>query len=309
MIKRTIEISDRAAHLSVRRGQLLIQHQNEIVGQVPCEDLGVLVIDHPGTTYTHSALTSVANSGAALVLCGQDHLPQSILLPLADHTQVVSRLNLQINASKPTQKRLWKSIIVAKINGQAANLQEGSSERKRLEELAKEVKSGDTTNREGQAAKIYWKAWLSNHVDDGNPFRRMRDGVAPNNLLNYGYAIMRAALGRAVVAAGLQPALGIQHSHRANSFCLVDDLIEPLRPWVDLIVRDLFRGGHSEIDRYTKQAVLEMLTVRCQMDDQIGPLMVMLHRYVASFVKSLETGSNQLKIPLLCNSMDTETCG
>lgn len=311
MIKRTIEISQQSAHLSVRRGQLLIQREGEIVGQVPCEDLGMLLIDHPGTTYSHSALITTTQNGAAVVLCGADHLPQAMMLPLSDHTQVVTRLNLQIETSKPTKKRIWKTIVVAKINAQADNLPEDSPACKRLRNLAAEVKSGDSTNREAQAAKIYWQVWLNQNLECSQQyeFRRQRQGNAPNNFLNYGYAILRAALGRAIVAAGLHPALGVQHSNRSNAFCLADDLIEPLRPLVDAEVRELFWAGHTDLDQHTKQSLLELLTIDCKVNQQQGPLMVALHKYVASFIKCLENPGNQLEFPIPCTSTDTETCG
>ena len=311
MIKRTVEISENPAHLSVRRGQLLVQREGKIVGQVPCEDLGLLLVDHPGTTYSHAALVATAQNGAAVVLCGADHLPQAMMLPLSDHTQVVTRLNLQIETSKPTKKRIWKRIVTAKINAQADNLPEGSTEYKRLRNLATEVKAGDTTNREAQAAKIYWKVWLNQEAEHSPSFefRRQRHGNAPNNLLNYGYAILRAALGRAIVAAGLHPALGVQHCNRSNAFCLADDLIEPLRPLVDAEVRELFWAGHTELDRNTKQVLLELLTINCKVNQQQGPMMVALHKYVASFVKCLENTQHQLEFPIPCTLTDTETCG
>lgn len=311
MIKRTVEISQRAMHLSIRHGQLLLHHNGELAGQIPCEDLGLLLIDHPGTTYTHSALVTAAQCGAAVVLCGANHLPQSMLLPMSDHTQVVTRLNLQIEASKPTKKRIWKQIVIAKINAQAENLNSTSPEYKRLRNLASEVKTGDSTNREAQAAKIYWKSWLYNESDREplNAFRRLRNGHAPNNFLNYGYAILRAALGRAIVAAGLHPALGVQHSNRSNAFCLADDLIEPLRPWVDQSVRELYFAEHTDLDQYTKQVLLELLTIPCKVNDQQGPLMVALQKYVASFVKCLEDPRNQLEFPVSCSLTDIETCG
>ena len=311
MIKRTIEISEQPAHLSVRHSQLLIQREGELIGQVPCEDLGLLLIDHPGTTYSHSALVTATQNGAAVVLCGADHLPQAMMLPLSDHTQVVTRLNLQIETSRPTKKRIWKRIVTAKINAQADNLKEDSAEYKRLRNLANEVKAGDTTNREAQAAKIYWNVWLNEKAEEASQheFRRQRQGEAPNNFLNYGYAILRAALGRAIVAAGLHPALGVQHSNRSNAFCLADDLIEPLRPLVDAEVRELFIAGHTELDRNTKQILLELLTINCRVNDQQGPLMVALHKYVASFVKCLENPQHNLEFPIPCTLTDTEICG
>ena len=174
--------------------------------------------------------------------------------------------------------------------------------------LAAQVRPGDPANTEGQAARIYWQNWL-NDLPESVDFRREREGNAPNNLLNYGYAIIRAALARSIVAAGLQPALGIQHSHRSNAFCLADDLIEPFRPLVDDTARDLYSAGHTELDRYTKAALLENLTANLQTSQGSSPLLVAMNRYVASFINCLEGSIKELEIPFRCTSRVTETCG
>ncbi len=228
MIKRTIEVSAEPAHLTSRLEQLLLMRDGQTVGSIPCEDIGVVVVDQQQTTYTHSALSTLAKSDAVLVVCGRDHLPVGVLLPLADHTQVVWRINEQIGISRPLRKRLWKQLIREKIHAQALMLPEACPARKKLLELSREVKSGDPSNVEAYAAKIYWANWLPEGT-----FRRDSDLPGINALLNYGYAILRAAMARSLVAAGLQPALGLCHSNRSNSFCLADDMMEPLRPLVD----------------------------------------------------------------------------
>ena len=311
MIKRTIEISSNPAHLMTRHGQLILRRDGETVGQIPCEDLGVVVVDHPSTTYSHAALTSLLDAKATVILCGPDHLPKGLFLPLAENSQVVQRINAQIAASRPLKKRLWTQIIVAKIRAQADNLVDDSSEQRRLLQFAREVKSGDSTNREAQASKVYWSAWLTNADGESGEslFRRRREGDSPNSLLNYGYAIVRAAVARAIISAGLLPAIGLHHTNRANAFCLADDLIEPLRPMVDETVRSLYWSGQTQIDRETKQALLELLTVEMQAGGQSGPLMVGLHRYAASLVRCFQGDSDQLEIPTPCNSTATAVCG
>ena len=313
MIKRTLEISGQAAHLTIRYDQLVLKRDGQTVGSIPCEDLGLVVVDHPGTTYSHSALTALLDSNAALVVCGRDHLPCGMLLPLAHHSQVVWRIDEQISAGKPLKKRLWKQLVQAKIREQAANLAEGSPPRRKLLQFAREVRSGDPTNREAQAAKVYWSAWLVNVdcPDEGQetPFRRARDGQTPNALLNYGYAILRAGVARALVAAGLLPALGIKHSNRSNAFCLADDLLEPLRAIVDERVRELYFAGQTELDRDTKQALLELLTIPVSGGGQTGPLMVALHRLAASLVHCYQGTERELEIPRRCKSADTVACG
>lgn len=307
MIKQIVEISEQAAHLRVRQKQLEIVRDSEIAGSIPCEDLGVLIVDNPGCSYTHQALTTLASFGCIVLLCDQSHLPTSTVLPMADHSSVVTRMKLQLDVTAPTHKRLWKQLVQEKILRQADNLSD-TNEIARLKRFAEEVKSGDPTNREAQAAKRYWQQWLSDS-SEAVQFKRERYGCAPNNLLNYGYAIIRAALSRAIVAAGLNPALGIKHSHRANAFCLADDLIEPLRPLVDAHARELYEGGHEEIDRYSKTRLLELLSSPFQFAEQSTPFLVGLNRYVASYVKCLEGSERFLEIPKPCTLADIETCG
>ena len=249
MIKRTVEISQQAVHLTVRDEQLVLLRKNDpprrlpaepegLLAAIPCEDIGLLLVEHAGTTYTHAALTTLLQHDAAVVICGRNHLPAGLLLPFAEHTQVVWRIHDQLAVKKPLQKQLWRQIVQAKIRAQAANLPDGSAVRRKLLALAREVRSGDPTNVEAQAARAYWQALFEGvgqaSLPVSQPFRRDPDGDAINALLNYGYAVVRAAIARAIVSPGLLPALGIHHANRGNAFCLADDLVEPLRPVVDL---------------------------------------------------------------------------
>jgi len=315
VIKRTLEISRQPAHLSVRNEQLVLKRDGQTVGQVPCEDIGILLVDHPQTTYTHSALAKLAESDAAVVICGRDHLPAAILLPMVDHSQVVWRLDAQLGVSRPLKKQLWKQLVVAKIQAQARNLAGDAPAHCKLLALAREVRSGDPTNVEAQAARVYWANWLSPgtvlnscseelgtdplapHDPLARVFRRDPDGTGLNSFLNYGYAVLRAAVARAIVAAGLLPSLGIHHRNRSNSFCLADDLLEPLRPLVDDRVRELARQGYDELNQEAKAALLEILADRVRLGEEVGPLMVQLHRYVASLVRCFTGEARELEIP------------
>ncbi|MGE3410467.1 MAG: CRISPR-associated endonuclease Cas1 [Pirellulales bacterium] len=322
MIKRTIEISRERAHLTVRLDQLVLERDGQVVGSIPCEDIGVVMVDHQGTTYTHAALARLAQQDATVVVCGRDHLPAGILLPLADHSQVVWRIRDQIDVAKPVRKQLWRQIVQAKIRAQACNLSPGPA-RTRLLNMVREVRSGDVENHEAQAARLYWQAWSDepafrraseirqeamdeNDDDPDEPkprrdtapaFRRDRDGAPPNNLLNYGYAVLRAAVARALVAAGLLPAIGLHHSNRSNAFCLADDLMEPLRPLVDHAVRQLVRAGRLELDQPAKAELLKVLTVEVQCGELSGPLLVSLHRLTAGLVRCYRGESQKLEIP------------
>lgn len=276
MIKRTLEVSSGPAFLYIQDDQLIIQREGREAGRAPCEDVGMLLVDQQAVTYTHSVLTRLMQYGAAVVLCGPDHLPCGLVLPMEGNELLTQRLHVQMEASEPLRKRLWAQVVRAKILAQAENLAAESAARRRLEALAREVKSGDGENAEGQAARIYWEALL------GTGFRRARGGAWPNPLLNYGYMVMRAAVARALASAGLHPSLGLHHHHRGNAFCLADDLVEPLRPLVDRAVLGLLETGAAErLTPEVKRVLLGLLTVEVQVGEQRGPLMVQLHRVAA----------------------------
>lgn len=295
MIKRTVEISQEPAHLSVRLNQLVLKRNGNVAGSIPCEDIGVVLVDHPATTYTHSALASLAASDATLVICGHDHLPAAVLLPLSDHGQIVWRIQDQLAVSRPARKQIWKQLVQAKIRAQAANLPDDCPARRKLADLASQVRSGDPTNVEAQAARIYWEHWRPEES-----FRRDRNADGLNSLLNYGYSVARAAVARAIVAAGLFPAIGLHHANRSNAFCLADDLVEPLRPLVDDRARDLFLQGYDELTQEAKAELLKLLAEPVMMNGERGPLMVNLHRMVASLVRCYRGEQKSLEIPTRC---------
>jgi len=274
VIKRTIEISQEPAYLSILHDQLQIRRDDQVVGSIPCEDIGVVLVDQQQTTYSHAALIRLAESDAALVVCGRNHLPVSV--------------------SKPLRKQLWKQLIQAKLRAQATNLSPDQPARSKLFSLARQVRSGDPMNIEAQAARVYWINWLPEDV----LFRRDADADGLNSLLNYGYAIVRAAIARAIVAAGLLPSQGLKHSNRGNAFALADDLIEPLRAIVDDRARELFRQGYVELHREAKAGLLKLLAEDVKLGEETGPLMVCLHRYVASLVKCFRGEVANLLIPV-----------
>jgi CRISPR-associated protein Cas1 len=299
VIKRVIEISSQPLWVSVRHDQLRLAQPpadgGEPVASIPCEDIGVLLVEHPQAMLSHAALTRLLEYGAAVVFCGRDHLPAGVALPVSRNVEVVSRLRTQLDASRPTQKRLWTQLVVAKVRAQARNLDHAPGVRSRLLAMARRVRSNDPENVEAQAARHYWGAWLP---ESDAPFRRDTDGGGANGLLNYGYAVVRAAVGRAIVAAGLTPALGIHHSNRSNAFALADDLLEPLRPLVDRVVQRLVADGATDVVPETKRALLQVLHDAVTLRDETGPLLVVLHRYVAGFVRCLEGTEKALAVPV-----------
>ncbi len=292
MIKRTVVIATDDTHVYTRDRALVVEPTGGVAGRVPCEDLGVLLLESHRVTITHSALAAAAEAGASVLVCGRDHVPVGLMLPLAGNTLHTQRLAVQLNASLPTKKRAWQQIVTAKIVMQAATLPLDSDARPRLRTLAAEVRSGDPDNREAQAARFYWPALFRDPL-----FRRARDGPAPNALLNYGYIALRAAMARAICATGLHPALGLHHHHRENAFALADDLIEPYRPFVDAKVCELVEARKTALDRETKGRLLAVLSDQITLEEEKSPVMVAMQRTAASLVRVLAGETQTLDLP------------
>lgn len=258
---RIVEISAAAARLSVRHRQLVVAQEGG-ERSVPIEDLAILILDRADISLTQPVLRHLAEAGAALAVCGADHHPTALSLPMAAHWQGTAVALAQLDAPRPLAKRLWQEIVRAKLRQQAAVLEERGGPGEGIDALADRVRSGDPDNLEAQGAQRYWPALL------GPDFRRRRDGDMPNGFLNYGYAVLRAATARAVVGAGLLPVLGLHHRGRGNPFCLADDLMEPFRPLIDRRVAALNRDGGGEsqtLDRDRKQALISVLHERVRM--------------------------------------------
>jgi len=291
MIKRTIEISGEQTYLSVHNGQLVIKREGLEVGRVPCEDIGLLILDSKATSYTHTALVEPLRHDAVIVLCGDNHHPAAFVLPVAANSLQTERLRRQAEAKKPLAKKLWKHIVQAKIANQAAVL-EDAEPAARMRALIASVRSGDPANVEARAARIYWPALFG---DAG--FRRDPEGGPPNNLLNYGYMVLRASMARAICGSGLHPSLGLQHHNRYNPFCLADDLLEPYRPWVDGRVRELHVAGIRAIDRNVKHRLLEVLTDSVRVSGEAGPIMVAMQKTAASLGQCYAGEGEELALP------------
>ena len=297
MIKRIIEVSSEPVHLSIRHKQLVLTPKRDDGESktMPIEDLGLIVVDQGQATYTHAALISLLENGTILLCCDGRHLPAGMLLPLSKHSEVRQRLDIQIRAGLAAKKRIWQSLVRAKIQGQAANLTHDTTAQKKLLASVSRVKSGDTQNMEAHAARVYWGTWLRNR----NTFSRDPNGKDHINLfLNYGYSIARAALAREIVMAGLQPALGVHHRNRSNPFCLADDLIEPIRPIVNRKARECVEMGHDKLNRDTKGRLLEVLYDSVQNGDQVSPLWIALCGMVSSYVKCIVGGNRKLTVPV-----------
>jgi len=292
MIKRIIEISTAATYISVKDMQLVLKREGEVVGSAPIEDLGVLIVDHPGCTYSHAALNELLANNVAVVICGKNHHPSGLLLPLDGHSLQSERYRIQTAAKTPIKKRLWKQLVQAKISNQAWCLdaceKPGADG---LQLLTAKVKSGDKENHEAQAAVRYWKLLL------GKDFRRQRDGLPPNNMLNYGYTVLRAAVARSLCGSGLHPSFGLFHHNRYNAYPLADDVMEPFRPLIDYQVFQFWAQGESSITPEVKKALLGVLSQDVYLADEKRPLMNALQFLSANLLRSLSGEDPALIIP------------
>jgi len=273
--------------------QLVIAREDGTAPSVPIEDLALLIIDHPQTIYTHALLAALAEGKVATIVCGADHMPAAVLLPYAANTLAGERLRAQLACPRPLAKRLWQAIVACKLRRQADLLVRVTGQDGGLRPIASRVRSGDPDNLEAQGAQRYWPRLF------GRAFRRDRAGDSPNNLLNYGYAVLRAATARAVVGAGLHAGIGLFHANRGDAFALASDLMEPFRPFADGIAWELWRAGifAGELDRPRKAHLLAVLNLGVAMDGQVMPLALALHRTASSLAESFAVRRNVLRLP------------
>ena len=295
MIRKTVEFSTPGTRLSVSLRQLVVERPEMPTATLPVEDLGVVIVDDARASYTQAVFLELLEAGATVMVTGRDHLPAGMMLPLDAHHVQTERHRAQVAASEPVRKRAWQAIVRAKIGQQAAVLSHFTGGHGGLEPMARRVRSGDPDNLEAQAAQRYWPRLF------GRQFRRDRSAEGVNALLNYGYAVVRAAVARAVVAAGLIPSLGVHHRHRANPFCLADDLLEPYRPYVDWRVR-LLAGEDGEnapqlSSRDTRAALLSLLNETVRVGGRREPLLLALHTSAASLCRALTGGDRALSLP------------
>lgn len=294
MTDRIIDLSEEPARLSVRNSLLVIGRNSDGEVTLPLADLAVLIVSHPQVTFTHAVLSGIAAAGGAFITCDGRHLPIGMLLPLVSHFVQAERFARQAQASLPTRKRLWKQIVRAKLRAQARLLSELRGDDMRLAELARRVRSGDPQNIEAQASRRYWPALFR---DD--EYRRGAEEDGRNSALDYGYAVLRAAVGRALCAAGLHPSLGLHHHNRYDAFCLADDVMEPFRPVVDAVVarRAEGQGFPERLDRDAKTALLEGLMGRFTIEGESRTLFDVVSRTAASLAAVFAGERRDLLLP------------
>lgn len=291
MIGRVIEFTQDSHHLSVYRGFLLVQKKGAEVARLPLSDIGVVLANAHGLSYSNNLLVELAEQKIPLVICGDNHAAKAILWPIESHHLQAARIEAQIAATQPLRKRLWQQVVREKIAWQAALLEHCSINSTPVAALAKKVRSGDPDNIEAQAAQRYWPLLM------GKDFRRNREQPGINQLLNYGYTILRAATARAIIASGLHPSLGLHHRNAHDGLRLVDDLMEPFRPLVDLQVIHLIQRGVDSLSVDSKRILVNTLYLDLLSAEGRTPLSQCLFHLSHSLVECYLGNSETLRFP------------
>lgn len=296
MLKRTLYFGN-PAHLRVETKQLKITLKTDPPEEksIPIEDIGVLLIDHPQITLTSGAIAELMNHNVALISCNDKYMPHGLMLPFEGHHTQTQRIRAQIEASEPLRKNLWAQTIQAKILNQALLLDKLGHSHHPLHHFRKEVTSGDSRNHEAHAAVYYWQLLFKNMMD----FIRNPDGPYPNNLLNYGYAILRSVTARAIVSAGLFPSLGLYHRNKYNAYCLADDLMEPYRPYIDELIIQLVKKypAQKELNKDLKKELLTIPHLIVTIENEKSPLITATQRTATSLAQCYLGEKRKLTYP------------
>lgn len=293
MLKRTIYLTS-PLKVSVRYGQLILtptDGNDTVARSVPIEDLAHVIIDNQRVIMTMPAINELGRHNVGVIICDERSQPHIMLNPLDSNTLQGQRYRTQLEATLPAKKSIWQQIVTAKIRNQSELLDKIGKDGNRLKPYYKNVKSGDSDNREGIAAKIYWTELF------GTGFSRSRDGLPPNNLLNYGYSILRAATARAIVGTGLLPAIGLHHCNRSNAFPLADDFMEPFRPFVDYAVCQLLHSGASQLNKESKTALINVMYCDTAVNAKTHPLSIALNMLCTSALKIMDGEGKVLNVP------------
>ncbi len=292
MIKRVL-CFENPARLSLKLAQMVVELQ-DLTRTLPIEDIGVVILDHKQITITHALIDALLANNVAIVTSNDKHLPVGLMLPLDGNTLQSERFRAQIDASEPLKKQMWQQTIVAKILGQAHVLGTQLIEHNNMLKWAKDVRSGDTENMEARAAAFYWR-----NMFEKDAFIRDPQGLPPNNLLNYGYSIVRAMMARALVGAGLLPTLGIHHHSRYDAYCLADDIMEPYRPFVDMKVLEMWKNGGitSDISSDQKRELLGITTMDVSISGHRSPMMLAIQTTAQSVQKCFSGEARKIIYP------------
>ena len=299
MLKKSILLENKTA-IKLKNNQLQIESETRSAA-IPVEDIGFIVLDHPEIFISIPAMNYLIENNAAVIICGANHLPNGMLLNLNSHHIQQEIFKNQMDASVPLKKQLWQQTIIEKITNQGILLEKIENKKNEFGFLASKVLSGDTSNMEGVAASQYWKRFFE------NSFKRERFGDYPNNFLNYGYAILRAATARALAGSGLLNTLGIHHKSKYNAFALADDIMEPFRPIVDeAVIKIMQTHEEQELNTQIKTELLQILTRTVYFKTEKSPLMVALQKTASSLQQCYTGERKKIKYPKLWNSTATE---
>lgn len=292
MIKRVL-CFENPARLNLKLAQMVVELQ-DVTRTLPIEDIGVVILDHKQITITHALIDALLANNVAIVTSNDKHLPVGLMLPLDGNTLQSERFRAQIDASEPLKKQMWQQTIVAKILGQAHVLGTQLIEHNNMLKWAKDVRSGDTDNMEARVAAFYWR-----NMFEKDAFIRDPQGLPPNNLLNYGYSIVRAMMARALVGAGLLPTLGIHHHSRYDAYCLADDIMEPYRPFVDMKVLEMWKKGGitSDISSDQKRELLGVTTMDVNISGHRSPMMLAIQTTAQSVQKCYSGEARKIIYP------------
>lgn len=292
MIKRVL-CFENPARLSLKLAQMVVELQ-DVTRTLPIEDIGVVILDNKQITITHALIDALLANNAAIVTSNDKHMPVGLMLPLDGNTLQSERFRAQIDASEPLKKQMWQQTVTSKILGQAHVLGMQHIEHNNMFKWAKDVRSGDTDNMEARAAAYYWR-----NMFDKDSFIRDPQGLPPNNLLNYGYSVVRAMMARALVGAGLLPTLGIHHHSRYDAYCLADDIMEPYRPFVDMKVLEMWEKGEitSDISSEQKRELLGVTTIDVNISGHRSPMMLAIQATAQSVQKCFSGEARKIIYP------------
>jgi len=295
VIGRIIEVAEDRRHLFLSRGFLVVQDtegERKELGQIPLDDIAAVIANAHGLSYTNNLLVALAERCAPFVLCAANHNAVGMVMTIDGNYQQAKRFDAQLAATQPLIKRMWADIVKSKLQQQAAALEATGAPHIPLQALVKKVRSGDPENFEAQGAKRYWGLLF------GDDFRRDQQGGGINAMLNYGYTVLRAATARAVIAAGLHPTIGLHHSNEGNAMRLVDDLMEPFRPMIDLKVWQLSKQGKTMVTPESKRALVRSLYDDMQTSAGATPVMVCTQKLAVSLAQAFMGERDKLDLPL-----------
>lgn len=305
MAWRGLHLSE-AARISLNKGRLLVEPESGASVAVPLEDVAYVVLDTPRVMLTAALLSAAAANGCLVITTDRRHMPNGALLPCNGYHRQAQTARLQMALTSPRRKRLWQAIVRRKIESQALSLELGgvTAEAQLLLSLVKKVHSGDTGNVEAQAARQYWPGYrLSCGVRTGG--RTPRRGDRLDSLLDYGYAIVRACIARYLSAYGFWPSLGVHHANDQNPFNLADDLLEPLRPLVDVHARNVFLTSPEKenLDIHDRRAMTMVLHKDVFLKTERHVLLEGVRRYVEAFRATLSPGNGKdILLPVMADS-------